>query len=96
MPLNEFWYGDTRLLKVYQISYYRNKSYEAWLFGQCAFTAFSLAMKNAFAKRGTKPEQYPQWKDPMEKFDKPKFKIENIEDEFRKQQAEQNTWLFHK
>ena len=72
MPLNEFWYGDIRLLKVYQIAYYRDVSYKCWLQGQYDLAAFSVVMANAFSKNGSKQAEYPKWKDPMEKYVKPK------------------------
>lgn len=96
MPLNEFWYGDMRLLGVYQKAYMRNVSYTAWLNGQYNHVAYGIVMSNAFAKKGQKAVEYPPWKDPFEKFDKPKITKENLEKEFRKQQAEQNAWLFHR
>lgn len=96
MTYDEFWHGDMRLLKVYQIAYYRDKSYNAWLQGQYNHVAYSVVMSNAFAKKGQKPAEYPQWKDPFEKFNKPKITKDNLEYEFRKQQAEQQSWLFNK
>ena len=70
MSNKEFWYGDTRLLKAYQLSYYRKVSYESWLQGQHDYVAFATVMANAFSKNSQKVE-YPKWKDPMEKFAKP-------------------------
>ncbi len=96
MPINEFWYGDMRLLEVYQMAYMRNVSYIAWAQGQYNQVAYGVVMSNAFAKKGQKPAEYPQWKDPFEKFTKPKITTENLEEEFRKQQAEQNAWLFNR
>lgn len=71
-------------------------SYTTWLQGQYNCVAFNTVLGNAFAKKGTKPKDYPQWKDPIEKLNKPKLTKENLEYEFRKQQIEQNAWLFHR
>ena len=74
----------------------RNLSYSAWVQGNYNHIAFGIAMANAFAKKGSKPMEYPKWTDPMEKFNKPKITKENLEYEFRKQQSMQNDWLFNR
>ena len=96
MPLNEFWHGDMRLLEVYQKAYYRNVSYTAWVQGQYNHIAHSVTMANSFAKKGQQKVDYPEWKDPMQKLQKPKITKDNLEEQFRKQQAEQNAWLFNR
>jgi hypothetical protein len=96
MTEKEFWYGDMRLLSSYQKAYYTKISYESWLQGQYNYAAFSIVLGNAFAKKGAKKIDYPKWENPMKKFEKPKITSENLEEEFRKQQAEQNAWLFHR
>lgn len=96
MPLDEFWHGDMRLLEVYQKAYFRDKSYTAWLQGQYNQVAYGVVMSNAFAKKGSKQAEYPQWKDPFEKFNKPKITKDNLEYEFRKQQSMQQSWLFNR
>lgn len=96
MPLDEFWHGDMRLLSAYQKAHIRNQSYTAWLQGQYNYAAYGVVMANAFAKKGAKKEEYPSWVDPTEKLFKPKITRENVEQEFRKQQAQQNAWLFQK
>lgn len=93
MTLDEFWHGDMRLLEVAQKAYYRDRSYNAWLQGQFNSVGFSVVLSNAFAKKGAKKAEYPEWKDPFDKLSKPKIKKENVEYEFRKAQAEQNAWL---
>ena len=90
---NEFWHGDMRLLKVAQKAYYRDRSYNAWLQGQYNQVAYGVVMSNAFAKKGAKQAEYPQWKDPFEKFNKPKITKDNLEEEFRQSQSNQNAWL---
>ena len=96
MTYDEFWHGDMRMLDVCQKAYYRDKSYTAWLQGKYEQVAYGIVMANAFAKKGQKQAEYPQWKDPFEKFNKPKITKDNLEYEFRKQQVEQQAWLFNK
>ena len=55
--------------------------------------AYGIIMHNSFAKKGTKPQEYPQWKDPIPE---PKHEVitkENIEMKFRESQINQNLWL---
>lgn len=96
MSLNDFWHGDMRLLEVYQKAYLRDKSYTAWTSGQYNYVAFSITMANAFAKKGQKKEEYPKWTDPIEKIEKPDPRKLKMEYEYRKQQAEQQAWLFNR
>lgn len=98
MPLHEFWHGDIRLLEVYQKAYYRNISYSAWLQGAYNFEAYSKANHNLNrAKKSDPVEEYSKWKDPFERFKpKPIITKENLEYEFRKQQVEQQAWLFNR
>jgi hypothetical protein len=90
MPTSEFWYGDTRLLGVYQKAFIRNQSYNAWLQGQYNATAFGIVLANSFAKKGAKLAEYPEWKDPIPK---PPTTKKQQEQKFRKSQVEQNLWL---
>lgn len=71
----------------------RDVSYRAWVEGQHTSVAFSTVMANAFAKKGAKKAEYPAWTDPFEKISKKVITKENIEEEFRIQQAQQNAWL---
>lgn len=97
MPLDEFWHGDMRLLEVYQKAYFRDKSYTAWLIGARVFEANSKISANENRQRKSdKVEQYSEWKDPFEKFNKPKITKDNLEYEFRKQQSMQQAWLFNR
>ena len=93
MTYEQFWYGDPRLFDVYQKAYLRDKSYTAWLQGQHDAVAYSVALENAFAKKGATPVEYPKWKDPVP--DRPIWSVEqnNIEKKFREAQANQNLWL---
>jgi uncharacterized protein YgiM (DUF1202 family) len=93
MPINEFWYGDTRLLSVYQKAFLRNQSYTAWLQGQYNSVAFGIVLNNAFGKKGAKAQEYPNWKDPIPKPMQEIITKENLENKFRQSQASQNNWL---
>lgn len=96
MSTYQFWHEDMRLLEVYQKAYFRNVSYNNWLQGAYNFEAFSKATINANRSKKSDPiQQYEQWKDPFEKA-KPKITSENLETEFRKQQVEQQAWLFNR
>ena len=60
------------------MQYYQKTDYEAWLHGQYSLAAFSVVMANAFAKSGSQKAEYPKWKNPMEKYMKPKeIKLDN-------------------
>lgn len=98
MPLDEFWHGDMRLFEAYQKAYYRDKSFMAWYNGKHVFEAISKAIYNGFGrtKKSDKAEEYLAWKDPMEEYEKPRITKENVEIEYRKQQAAQMGWLFHR
>lgn len=98
MPLDEFWYGDMRLFEAYQKAYYRDKSFSAWINGQYVFEGLNKAIYNGFGrqKKSDKVEEYMPWKDPMERFEKPKIAKENVEEEYRKQMASQMGWLFNR
>ena len=93
MPINEFWHGDIRLLRIYEKAYVRNISLNAWYQGKYNHIAYAVNMQNMWKKKGTKEAEYPQWKDPFEKFNKPKITKDNLEEEFRQSQANQNAWL---
>jgi hypothetical protein len=96
MTTDQFWYGDLRLLQAYQKAYIRNISYSAWVNGNYANMAHSISLSNAFAKKGAKKAEFPQWVDPFKKINKKKITKEKLETEFRKQQIEQNAWLFNR
>lgn len=97
MTETQFWYGDIRLLEVYQKAYMRNVSYTAWLHGAYNFEANSKAVANGNRAKPSDPVlQYSEWKDPVQVKQKPKVTKDNLEQEFRKQQAEQQAWLFNR
>lgn len=94
MTPTQFWFGDLKLLNRYQTAYMRNKSYEAWLHGYYVFEAMSKAIYNSFGrKQGDEPQQYGKWVEPFERI---KQANETLEEKFRREQYEQNAWLFAK
>lgn len=96
MTPHQFWHEDIRLLEVYRKAYERNKSYTAWQQGAYNFEAYSKAISNGNRSKQSDPVlQYNDWKDPIQN-DKPKIIKENVELEFRKQQAIQQAWLFNR
>ena len=96
MPLDEFWYGDMRLLSAYQKAFIKNQSYNAWLQRLYNSEAGYVAVRNNLATKKTEQIKYGDYVDSMAKFEKPKITKENLENEFRKQLAEQNAWLFNR
>lgn len=97
MTEEQFWHGDLRLLEVYQKAYYRNISYIAHIQGNYTMIATEKGARNALAtKKKDIDRKWIEYKDPFEKFDKPKITKDNLEEEFRKQQIEQNDWLFNR
>ena len=96
MPEFEFWHGDMRLLEVYRKAYERDKSFTAWLNGYYTNIAYGVVMSNAFAKKGAKQVEYPQWKDTMDKWKTEKVDKEETEKLFRNQLIEQQNWFFNK
>lgn len=71
----------------------RDRSYTAWLNGNYSMVAHSLSLANAFAKKGTKHEEYPKWKDPMEQLGRPKITEDNIEEQHRNLQRRQTAFI---
>jgi hypothetical protein len=91
MTTHDFWHGDMRLLEVHRKAYMRDKSYTAWVQGQYNAVSFGIVLSNAFSK--DKKEQYPEWKDPVEKTIKKEISDEEFERLFRNEQIKQNSWL---
>jgi hypothetical protein len=91
--LDEFWFGEPELLHARQTAYMRDTSYKAWLNGAYMFEAVSKAIYNGFGrtKKTDEPQQYSQWVEP---FKRQNFTKGNLEEQFRRQQYEQNAWLF--
>ena len=97
MPLDDFWHGDMRLLGAYEKAYYRRVSFNAWENGKYVWEAITKAIYNGFDRGKTdKAEIYSQWVDPIKKAQKTIITKDNLEEEFRKEQAELNAWLFHR
>lgn len=82
MPLNEFWYGDLRLLNAYQKAYIADTSYKSWLIGYYNEIAEEVSMNNAF---NNKKIEFPKWENPVEKIYKKQISGETQEQLGRKQ-----------
>lgn len=94
MTTEQFWYGDTRLLNVYQKAYYRNLSYSAWVQGNYNLYAVEQGARNALASKSSDIDRkWFDYIDPIKKFSKPQITKDNLETEFRQSQANQNAWL---
>lgn len=94
MTYEQFWYADIGLFEAYRNAYLRDVSYRAWQGGNFFFDAISKAIYNGFGRKsGEQAKQYVSWKDPVEKF-APKLSEEEIEVQFRQEQAAMNDWLF--
>ena len=98
MTLEDFWYGDMRILDCYEKAYYRDKSFTAWQNGALVFEGLNKAIYNGFGrqKKSDKAEEWSPWTDPCAQIEKPRITKENAEQEYRKQQADQMGWLFHR
>lgn len=99
MTEKEFWHSDMRLLDAYRKAFIRKTSYVAWLSGYYNNVGFEIGLSNLMAKKGQPRAKFPKFNDPIEHEKKPKITEENIEFEFRKQQAKQQSWfhdLIHK
>lgn len=84
-----------RLFEVYKIAYLRDVSYKAWYNGMYGRLAMEIGAKNAMiTKKSDHIDDWVDYKDPCENMVKPKITKENVEQEFRKQQVEQQAWLF--
>lgn len=63
MPYDLFWNGDVWLAadyyRAYQLAIQR-RSEEMWLQGLYNFAAVSIAVGNAFRKKGTRAKTYPE------------------------------------
>ena len=92
MPLDEFWYGDMRLLDAYQKAYYRNVCFNAWKIGDYMREAVRIGASNALNKKQI--TKWVEFKDPMEKLEKKKpISKENMEIEFRQRQAQDKAFV---
>ena len=58
----EFWDMNPRILGVLNLAYERKvkqRDQDMWQQGQYTYTAFSVVLGNAFRKKGSAPEEYP-------------------------------------
>lgn len=61
MSYNEYWYGEPGMAGDYRRAYNlmrQRKSDEMWLMGLYVYDALSVAISNAFSKKGTRPKKY--------------------------------------
>ena len=96
MPINEFWHGDIRLLQAYEKAYFRDVSLRAWYQGKYDFVAYGITMHNAFLKKGQQAEKFPDYVDPMERYEKPKIQQKDVEQEYLQERINQQAWFFGK
>lgn len=93
MTEHEFWHGDMRSLSAHRKAFIKRMHYLSWICGGSNKLAFELALGTAFSKTKT-VTKYPEFVDPIERARKrPKITKDNLEIEFRKQQARQQMWL---
>lgn len=63
MSADEYWNGDPYLAQSYykrQKILNEQKNQEMWLQGMYIYNAFTVCLANAFAKKGSKAEKYPE------------------------------------
>lgn len=92
MTIEQFWHNDPKLLEVYQKAYYNRLHEEAHLYGQYNFYAVSIAISNAFRKKGTKEQKYIDKPDINKLFRKPKSEKQVIK-QYRQGLNTQMSWL---
>lgn len=95
MPLDAFWYGDMRLLEVYQKAYMRNSAYNAWLIGGNVNAALNKFFNNSNVKSKAQIDfSWIKYEDPVEKLFKPKTISKNdMEIEYRRRQAQDKEFV---
>ena len=92
MCTDEFWHGDKRLFEAYQKAYYRRLYENAWINGLYVNIAVQNTAGNMFAKKGSKPLEYPH--EPFDPFNqKQAITNDNLEGEFRNLQKNQNDFI---
>lgn len=61
MSYDDFWHGDPAMVIAYREANairQEEMNVQAWLQGLYIYKAFSVVLDNAFAKRGTPPQEY--------------------------------------
>lgn len=71
MTAEQFWHEEPKLLEVYQRAYYNRLHEEAHLSGYYNYVAVSIALSNAFRKKGTQEAKYIDKPDINKLFKKP-------------------------
>ena len=91
MTPEQFWYDDIRLIRSYEIQYYRDITYRAWVQGNYQMIANEKGARNAMAtKKKDIDRTWVDYIDPIEKLDKPKPKKQD-----REEQRNQESWVFN-
>jgi hypothetical protein len=71
MSADEFWHGDPSLVVGYREAYkmkQKSLNWQLWLQGLYIYDAVSVAISNAFGKKGSKKQDY--FKEPISVFEK--------------------------
>lgn len=59
MTIEQFWHDDPKLIYVYQKVYLNKLHQEAHIQGYYNFIGLTIALGNAFRKKGQQAEEYP-------------------------------------
>lgn len=91
MTPDEFWYEDIRLIESYEIKYYRDVTYKAWVQGNYQMFAVEKGARNALASKPKDIDRtWVDYIDPIEKFEKSKPKKQD-----REEQRNQENWVYN-
>lgn len=85
IPRKEFWHMNPAMLEPYKKESLRQleeRNFFCYTQGKYIFDAVSVVMHNSFAKKGTKPAEYPD--KPYEIFKEPEDEHEPTEEEIIK------------
>lgn len=90
MTPQQFWHDDPDLLPAYHKAYYKRLHEQAHVQGFYNHIAFSVALGNAFRKKGQKAQNYMS--KPLDPFEQ-KITAQNVRQIYRKQAQQQIGWL---
>ena len=97
MSLNQFWYGDMRLLEVYNIAYMRSTTHLAWMNGNYNRIATEIGARNALiTKKQDHIDKWVDYTDPIERMVGASLTNSDKEKIFRQKQIADQNWLFGK
>lgn len=92
MSPDEFWHEDKRLFDAYQKAYVRKSHETAWLNGLYVNVAIQNTVANIFAKKGSKPHEYPSA--PIDPFKEKKvYTPEKVSQEYGETLKKQNDFI---